>query len=62
MGELKGQLLSILLVLVVFGAIAFAIYEAYTNTSNKVVEKSNSELTTITTSSGKQPNLLSFKN
>ena len=60
MGELKGQLLSVLLVLVIFGAIGGALYGAYVNTKTKITEKTGSLETTITTGA-KQAKLLEFK-
>ena len=61
MGELKGQLLSILLVLVVFGAVAGALYTAFNSTKTKVVEKMNAEETTIKSNSSNVNGLLEFR-
>lgn len=60
MGELKGQLLSILTVLVVFGAIAGTIYAGAVSLKDKINAKNESALTDITKPQ-KQDNLLSFK-
>ena len=47
MGELKGSLLSVLLVFVIFGAIGGALYGAYQSTKDKIVTKINNADTTI---------------
>ena len=39
MGELKGQLLSLLTVLVIFGAIAGSLYAAFNTTKDKIYEE-----------------------
>lgn len=59
MGELKGQLLALLTVLVIFGAIAGAMYAAFSTTKDKITDNSNSVITNIT--KGNSQNLLTFK-
>lgn len=59
MGELKGQLLALLTVLVIFGAIAGAMYAAFSSTKDKINDNSNSVITNIT--KGNTQNLLTFK-
>lgn len=59
MGELKGQLLSILLVLVVFGAIAGTLYTAFMSTKDKITTKLNEANNALETKP--QHTLLEFK-
>ena len=61
MGEIKGQLLSVLLVMVIFGAIAGALYAAFNNTKDKIVSKIENVDTNIKPSQLQQIELLSFK-
>ena len=61
MGELKGQLLSLLTVLVIFGAIAGSLYAAFNTTKDKIVTKLNEANDFLETSSKKTMQLLEFK-
>ena len=61
MGEIKGQLLSVLLVMVIFGAIAGALYAAFKSTNGKLMDHMNSEETNISKpKSAQQFELLEF--
>ena len=55
MGELKGQLLALLTVLVIFGAM----YSAFSATKDKINDNNNSVITNIT--KGNTQKLLTFK-
>lgn len=59
MGELKGQLLALLTVLVIFGAVAGAMYTAFSATKDKINDNNNSVITNIT--KGNSQKLLAFK-
>lgn len=59
MGELKGQLLALLTVLVIFGAVAGAMYSAFSTTKDKINDNNNSVITNIT--KGNSQKLLTFK-
>lgn len=48
MGEIKGQLLTVLLVVVVFAAIGGALYTAFNSTKDKITSYASSESTSIT--------------
>ena len=61
MGELKGQLLSLLTVLVIFGAIAGSLYAAFNTTKDKIVTKLNEANDILETSSKKTMQLWEFK-
>lgn len=58
MGEIKGQLLTVLLVVVVFAAIGGALYATFTGTKDKIVTKIN-ELDV--TKSSQNDKLIEFK-
>lgn len=61
MGELKGQLLSLLIVLVIFGAIAGSLYAAFNTTKDKIVTKLNEANDVLENNSQKAKQLLEFK-
>ncbi|MBO8427757.1 MAG: hypothetical protein IAC58_04295 [Firmicutes bacterium] len=58
MGEIKGQLLGIVLVLSIFGIVATALTTAFTNVSDDVVTKIESS--TEITPAAQNNDLLSF--
>lgn len=61
MGELKGQLLSLLTVLVIFGAIAGSLYAAFNSTKDKIVTKLNEANEVLEQTSQNKNVLLDFK-
>lgn len=61
MGELKGQLLSLLTVLVIFGAIGGSLYAAFNTTKDKIVTKLNEANDVLEKSIQKSMQLLEFK-
>lgn len=61
MGELKGQLLSLLTVLVIFGAIAGSLYAAFNTTKDKIVTKLNEANDILEKSRQQSIQLLEFK-
>lgn len=61
MGELKGQLLSLLTVLVIFGAIAGSLYAAFNTTKDKIVTKLNEANDVLEKSRQQSMQLLVFK-
>ena len=62
MSEIKGQLLGIVLVIAVFGAVAGVLYTAFTTSANSVQTKMN--ITDIETNAGikqQQHEILTFQ-
>ncbi len=59
MGEIKGQLLAIILVLIVFGAISVALVQVFKDTADQVSEKTTGSTAAAQTEANKT-RLLSY--